>query len=516
MTGENGGNGNHPPDLLGFAKATLGSNDAPIGPGAQTFDPRIPKRSIQGFVAADGLNPGDYFSQNFVLQMATAADEIAPWGSSMVLRDRQLRLFWPKESWLASTIYAMSSRNAAFRWKVDGPKSTVQAAQELLKNANFGRGWAHFISQLSIDFYTQDNGCFIEMIREYDSPKSAVIGIAHLDSGRCQRTADPEYPVIFTDRKGVRHKLGWWQVIPIAEMPSAIQTLNGIGFCAVSRSLRASQIIRDISIYQNEKVSGRFNRAIHFVSGPTTSQIADALTKQGARADEAGLIRYTQPLLIASVDPTRPVTVATVALASLPDGFDMEQTLKWYVANLALAFGADFQDLAPLPGGNLGTASQSETLARKSSGKGPALFQSIISHAINAEGILPRNVLFSFEEDDFQEQLQLATIRKLRADARSVSIHSGEIDAKTARDLAVLAGDMLDTQRDALDAQETANAAATTDPNATLPTGPAPAETPAPRDITASTSAPAPMPGGHASTPMTTGPRKRGNNAANP
>src|SRR3990170_4702742 len=84
-----------------------------------------------------------------------------------------------------------------------------------------------------------------------------AIGIAHLDAGHCMRTSDPEYPVIYTDRNGALHKLGWWQIIPLVEMPSTIEELNGIGYCALTRILRAAQILRNISVYEDEKIGGR-------------------------------------------------------------------------------------------------------------------------------------------------------------------------------------------------------------------------------------------------------------------
>jgi len=147
-------------------------------------------------------------------------------------------------------------------------------------------------------------------------------------------------------------------------------------------------------------------------------------------------------VILSSLDPSKEAKVAEINLASLPEGFSDDERLRWYIALLALALGADYQDLAPLPGGNLGTSTQSEVLARKSSGKGPALFQKILGHLVNWEGILPRTVEFVFDEDDLAEDEAKATVGKLRAEERQIRILGGELSIDEARHLAVESGDL--------------------------------------------------------------------------
>ena len=379
------------------------------------------------------------------LYIAEVADEISKWGTRVQARDKQLRQFWPSESTLAGAMYSVAARNSAFQWSLEGPDKLLPPLERMLHSAMSSGGtigWTNFISAISLDYYGTDNGAFIEVIRA--TPTSPVLGIAQLDSEKCQRTGDPDYPVIYMDRGGHEHKMAWYQIIPFTELPSPIETMNGVGYCAVSRVLRAAQIMRDMSQYKHEKVSGRFNRAIHIIGGVSKSQIEDIENRGQEDANNAGLIRYMQPLILASLDPEKAVSTATIELASLPDSFDQDQELKWYIANLALAFGVDYQDFAPLPGGNLGTSSQSEILDRKSRGKGPALFMEQLQNAFHWRGVFPRNVIFSFSERDLASQKDEASISKLRAEERAIRIMSGEITVDMARTLAVYAGDLED------------------------------------------------------------------------
>jgi hypothetical protein len=207
--------------------------------------------------------------------------------------------------------------------------------------------------------------------------------------------------------------------------------------CAVSRMLRAAQILRDISIYKKEKISGRFTRAVHLIGGIQTRVIEDAFAKQQAAADASGLMRYIQPVILGSLDPTATVSVATLQLANLPDGFDEETNMRWYINQLALAFGSDYQDFAPLPAGNLGTSQQSVTLDRKGRGKGTRLFMTMVEHIFNHHGILPSTVKFEYTEHDISEEASMAQLRAQRSTTRATRIASGELTPQVAREIAV-------------------------------------------------------------------------------
>lgn len=376
------------------------------------------------------------------LHIAEVADEITRWGDDVKRRDEQLREFFITENMLAGAVYSVCARNSAFEWVLDGPEALLPPIEYMLNNAITygGFGWVNFVNAISLDIQTQDNGFVMEIIRK--SPTDPVRGIAHLDANRCQRTGDPKFPIIYTDREDKLHKLPWYNVVAQAELPSAIETMNGVGYCAVTRVLRSAQILRDLAQYKHEKVSGRFFRAIHFVGGVARGEIDDVMKREQERSDNAGLIRYMMPAIVASLDPEKPVSTATIELASLPDNFDLDQELKWYIASLALGFGVDYQDFAPLPGGNLGTSAQSEVLHKKSRGKGPALFMKMLQDLMHWRGVLPKSVTFKFSEQDLDTELDEAKLRKTRAEERQIRIESGEITPEVARRIAVDCGDL--------------------------------------------------------------------------
>jgi hypothetical protein len=403
-----------------------------------------PEFPVQQFDSSVVEHLEDTSGTAMTFYFAGVADSITPWGQNVPRRDKELSEFWPSENTLASAIYSISSRNAAFEWEVVAQPRTRDAIEWMLHNAIVGnaRGWIPFISSFSQDLYTRDNGAFIEIIRAENSPSAPVIGIGHLDSTRCTRTGNPEYPVIYTDRKGREHKMPWYSIVPISEFPSSLETMNGVGYSAVTRVLRAAQILKDLAIYKQEKVSGRFYKAIHFVGGVSRREIEDIKERGQEDADNAGLRRYILPQIVASLDPEKAVSVATIDLAGLPDNFDLDIELKWYITQLALGLGEDYQSLAPLPGGNLGTSTQSEILHKKSRGKGPALFMEIIQNTFKWCGILPRSAKFHFVSKDTSADKETAEVALTRARERQIRIQDGEITTDVARKLALIAHDL--------------------------------------------------------------------------
>lgn len=377
--------------------------------------------------------------------MASVADQITPWGRAPKIRDQQLRDFWPTEPYLAGAISTVCMRNCAFDWEVKctASKSVEKAVTDMLNNAIAGGeiGWVPFMSALSQDLYTTDNGGFIELIRDpsmdanskFKGPMAPVIGIAHLDSGQCTRTGNAEYPVWYRDRNNNEHKLAWYQVIPFSDFPSSIERMNGIGYCAITRTLRLAQIMRSIALYKDEKISGRNFKAIHLVSGVSRTEIDQAKRRTTEDADNRGNTRYLEHVILASLDPEKPVSVATIDLASLPDGFDMDQEMQWYIAGLALGFGVDYQEFAPLPGGNIGSSSQSMILQRKTSGKGPATVMRRITEAFRNYGVIPRIADFSFNDKDEQEALERQEVRTKALEESAIAVNAGILSPAAAR-----------------------------------------------------------------------------------
>lgn len=406
---------------------------------------------------------GDIFT--WYMMGPSSDSAFVPWGQNTQLRDRQLRDFITEEHFFASALGIISARNAALTWQITGDEATAEAAAELVNDANHGEGWEAFIVELSNDLLTQDKGAFVEFVRAANSPDAAVIGINALDSQRCFLTGNPETPVIYEDRKGELHKMPWYTVVHLLEMPTSKTPAHGgyffrLQYCALTRVLGAAEILKSITTYRSEKVSGRFMRAIHLLSGVDAKAVQDAIARENINADNAGATRYMAPAMVGNVDPAATVSHETIELASLPDGFSETEAITSYITILAMGFLTDYQEFAPLASGNLGTSTQSEVLHKKSRGKGVGLFKKLLERLMNLRGALPGNVTFEFTEDDIEADKQIADTEQVRAETRKIRIESGEIDALAARQLALDSGDLSVEEFEALNLREIDEAAA--------------------------------------------------------
>ena len=414
--------------------------------GQKAVDAAAVAASVVETAPSAALWPGTG-AESMIFFIASVADAIEPWGKRLKLRDKQLREFFPQENWLLSALGVIAARNAAFSYELEGSEPMVAKAQDLLNNANLGAGWQDFITTITIDLSSQDIGAWVELIRADDSPNSPVIGINHLDAGRCWPTGNAEIPLYYENAFGKLKPMAAHQAFQLLEMPSPITRANvgplfRVQYCAVTRLLQASQILKNITTYTDEKTGGRFARAIHLVRGVKREQVMGALDEFKGRADAQGLTRYAQPVVLTSVDPQAEIGHTTIELASLGDGFNWGETIKNYITILAMAFRTDYQEFAPLPGGNLGTSAQSQVLHLKSRGKGPGSFRKMITHLLNSTGVLPAGVQFEYVESDIQEETEQVKLSLLRAKERDLRIKSGEITEEVARQLAVDAGDL--------------------------------------------------------------------------
>lgn len=379
---------------------------------------------------------------NWVMQIASIADTLTPWGQSVRVRDAELRAFWPTEPVLASALYTVCIRNAMQTIELDGPPRTVRAVQDMFDSCEDGQGIEALSTMISTDLYTQDNGAFIELVGR-EKPGDAVVSLNHLDAGQCRRTGRVDEPVVWNDPlTGEQHRLKWYQVIVLSEMPSPIRTMFGVQYCALTRLFRAAQLMRDIGVMNAEKAAGRFVDRVHLVGGVQTSTIEDKMKLHDEKGDNRGLARYIDHIIIGSLDPTASVSVATLDLKEAPGGFDFETAMKWYINNLAMAFGEDYQTFAPLPGGRLGSSEQSKLLDLKSKGKGPKAFTKLMIKAFRQLAVIPKSVTFGYEERDASAEQENANVSDTRATTRAKRIASGEITVQVARNIAQDDGDL--------------------------------------------------------------------------
>ena len=359
-------------------------------------------------------------------------------------RDFVLRSAPLMEANWADAIFKATTKMSSLTWKLDGKR--VGRYQDLLFSADSNQSWVAFLSKQLQDYLGTDNGQFIEVVRATRAAGSRIVGLLHLDSWRCQRTGDPDIPLIYRDRMGALHEMQAHQVLMLSDMPDPSATLFGVGHCAAERAWSKIRLMTGLEAYLSDKITGRRPLAIHIVNGGgelSEVQMQDAIDGAKEQAASQGYKQYMGAVIVTTLDPTATPSVATIPLAELPDGFDATKERKDARLVYANSIGIDPQTLDPdlLASRAMGTGAQSRVIEEKEDSTGLSAWRSAFSHMLN-QFVLPDTVTFAFSERDLRDEASAAQVQMTRAQARGQMLTNGEITSIEARQLAVDADDL--------------------------------------------------------------------------
>ena len=350
-------------------------------------------------------------------------------------RDMVLRATTLFETFWANAVAIACTKAASMSFDVDGPALRVRRVQEMMVQwSGPSKGYVPSQQRAVHDFTCTDNGEFHEIVRASGAAGSRVIGLVNLDSLRCQRTGDPEIPVLYRSLDGCLHELHWWQVIAMSDQEDPGDGWFGVGHCAAERAYR--QIYKQAAVeqYFEEKITGSGATEIELVK-VNEQKLKDAKAVADAEKAAKGAV-YFQGKILIPVMTDGEITGYTIKLKGMPDGFDRKQELDIAQLAYANALGLVLTDLQPLQGQGLGNGAQSVILEEKAQGRGQAARRKQLIHNLN-QLVAPADVTVFFTETDLRDEKTKADISKTRADTRSVQVASGEITAQQSLQMAV-------------------------------------------------------------------------------
>lgn len=379
--------------------------------------------------------------------------DIAPYG--LYTRDFQMRRMFVLQGndLIQAAVTATVQKVQSTEWLIDGPRRTASQVAKLLQAADFEQGWDAFVARFAQDYLTQDNGMFWEIIwsdarpdlLELETPKAGaqIIGIAHLDAGRCRRTGIAEYPVIYQSLVGGYHKLHQSRVVFAADLPSPNERYLGRGFCAMSRCLSWAQTIIRYAAYRNELLDDVPALGLLTLQN-INKQFWETTKKEFSSQRNANeQFIFSNLMTLFNMDPTKPADAKLIPFKSLWENFSERDFYDMAIDGVAMAFGLDRQELAPLATSALGSGAQSTVLAQKSRGKGIGNLLSAIERQINR--LIPPSCTFHFDFHDDEQDFQQAQIRNQKTNTiiALYSASSGNSKASIMDRPKPLAGDTL-------------------------------------------------------------------------
>ena len=354
-------------------------------------------------------------------------------------RDAVLRSAILKEAFWASAVTIAATKVATAGFDLDGPERQTRKYQEMILEWS-GDGYVPSQQRAVGDYLCTGNGAHFEIVRASSAAGSKILGLIHLDSLRCQRTGDPDVPILYRDLKGGLHEMREYQVISIVDMPDSGAAWFGVGHCAAERAYTHIYRMAAIEQYIAEKITGSGPTKIVLAQGMSTAQIENLTTTAEAQKSAKGLTYYMGAILAGILGDT-PIDLKEINLRGLPDGFDRKQELDIALLAYADAIGLDPQDLQPLSGQGLGTGTQTRVLHEKAKGRWPARYNKQLASLLNL-WVTPDSVTFSFSERDLEDEKKKADNASVRAATRKTQIESGELQPSQALQMAVDADDV--------------------------------------------------------------------------
>lgn len=352
-------------------------------------------------------------------------------------REQQLRSASRNEYlWMTQGAFAGIGKHiASTSWEIKGPDQTSDATkeyyrqcakalrvklpgkqpvdieywQEIVRQAQFGRGYTSFIKMLVLDYLRQDGGAYIEIISPGapdKAPTGAVMGLAYLDSLRCVPTGDPKYPVIYYDKKGKLHQMHHARVVQLLDMPDGDEDHPGYGLCALSRTISIANRQVLMGKYIDSSLDDKPKPGIMVAQGmlQSTRERMLAMYREDQSRDEQP--PWGKTMWAFGMDKDTPVSLTPIEFSEAPEKFDFKTYTELDINAMALGIGVDVQELWQLTAAGLGSGAQSEILHQKARGKLLGDLLTSLERALN--DILPEDYTFEYKRRDAQEELEAA------------------------------------------------------------------------------------------------------------
>ncbi len=341
----------------------------------------------------------------------SAVGKEPPYSSDSRERDQWLSEFWMKEPHLAGVINSVVAIDKNRGWSIIGGRNQVLNYTRVLHNYGVAPslfGWRAGISSASLSYYTADIGTIIELGR--DGKGGPLRGLFHVDPARCMLTGDTGKPIKYYPSAGGGKMQEWEQddFMRICSLASTSEKMRGLGLSALSRCLELAKIMIAVYEHDNETLGVRAPKGILLLKG-----ITETMWQQSLEARKAELqnmeTKYYEGVQVLATEGAGDIDAKLIGLSSLPANFDMKTFTQLLIYGYALCFGYDPREFYPVSGGQLGTATETETQHRKATGKGGMDF--ILSYQEQLQLELPETIQFQFDQRDEEGEILEASVQ---------------------------------------------------------------------------------------------------------
>lgn len=309
--------------------------------------------------------------------------------------------------------------------------------------------WAEEMFKFALDWQTQDNGAFCEIMGAGDpgGPIEPTVipgtgqyiygtGLRTLDSQNCQRTGDPEYPVVYRhrDRDSVvrYYKFHHTRIMFASQMPSTRQGMYDVGFCGVSRAIHNILRLDDLRIFEDETLGVRPATQLVFGKGLSAKDMEEAfaVAEQKAMAEGTGKSRAAYLVFVGVQGNPEIIKAADITIHDLkkyPDGYNPEMNMNIAMNIMAMALGFDSREFWPATVRGA-TRADAEVQDRKANNKTHGIWRHLLANQLNRKWCGAMSSEASFDKKDDQDDALVAEIVNTRAQSRASDLTNNIVD----------------------------------------------------------------------------------------
>lgn len=280
-----------------------------------------------------------------VLQILSAANSGVPswWTES---RDRYLRDQTIKIDFLDSAVNTVMLKLFSIPFTVVSKNNSSSLMQ------NYAEQYQELLINLLMEdktlekfirsFLVADNGAFL-YVNDGQTPnnlpiQNLPIELRWLDSTRCQRTGNKNFPVIYNHSlNGKAYPIHTSRIISLVQSPSTDAAMHNVGLCFVSRALLLAQHLSDVYLYESEVMGSRSSEEIIYATGAKSKEIDEAFQIADIDSNNSGLTRVGKRIYLGLRDPQ--AKLGKLTLKNLPESYDKRNDVEITLTLLAMASG---------------------------------------------------------------------------------------------------------------------------------------------------------------------------------
>lgn len=249
-------------------------------------------------------------------------------------------------------------------------------------------------------------GALVEMGR--DGRSGPIRALYNVDPTKCVLTGSSDYPLKYYPPRGKKNVQKWSEddFFRVVSLPSVKEEFNGLGNCAVSRSIQLAQLMLAVYRHDEEKLLARAPRGLLLLSGISQKQWKDAMAARDSELDSVGMKYFGSVAVLASASTTAEAKL--LALSELPVSFNLKEFTDMILYGYSLCFGYDPSEFYPVQYGALGRGNEVQIQHEKATGKGRLDF--VLGFQEQLQQYLPDSIDFAFEQRDDQGDLLHAQV----------------------------------------------------------------------------------------------------------